>query len=42
MRVETGLSPALALKSACVGKNVLFCYFKKKVRVKGLRNALSY
>ena len=33
MRVETRLSPAPTLKSACVGKNR---YFKKNVRVKGL------
>ena len=37
MRVETGLSPALTLKAACVAKNALFCYFKKNVRVKGLK-----
>ena len=40
MRVETGLSPALTLKTACVGKNASFCYFKKNVRVKGLINPL--
>ena len=33
MCVETGLSSALASKSACVGKNVRFCYFKKNQRV---------
>ena len=32
MRVETGLSLALALKSECVGK---IHYLKKEVRVKG-------
>ena len=37
MRVETGLSPALALKAACVGKNAKFHYFKKNVRIKGLK-----
>ena len=34
MRVESGLSPMLALKSACVGKNKEFHYFEKTVRVK--------
>ena len=37
MRVETGLSPVLTLKSACVGSNAEFRYFKKNVRVKGLK-----
>ena len=36
MRVKTGLSPALALKAVCVGKNAYFRYFKKNMRVKGL------
>ena len=36
MRVETGLSPAFALKAACVGKNAWFCYFKKNMGIKGL------
>ena len=34
MRVVTGLSPVLALKSACIGK---MRNFKKNVRVKGLK-----
>ena len=37
MRIETSFSPALALKAACVGKNAQFRYFKKNVRVKGLK-----
>ena len=40
MCVETGLSRALALNSACVAKIALFRYFKKNVRVKGLMIAL--
>ena len=38
MCVKTGLSPELALKALCVGKNVYFHYFKKNVRVKGLKD----
>ena len=41
MHVEASLSPALTLKSACIGKNALFHYFKKNVRVKGLTSCTS-
>ena len=41
MHVETGLSPALTLKAACVGKNALFRYFEKNMGVKGLLMALG-
>ena len=37
MRVKTGLSPALTIKAACVGKNAYFHDFKKNLRVKGLK-----
>ena len=37
MCIETGLSRALALNSARVAKIALFRYFKKNVRVKGLK-----
>ena len=36
MLLETGLTPALALKAACVGKNAEFRYFKKNMGIKGL------
>ena len=36
MHVETGLSPAFALKSAYAGKKSVIRYFKKNVWVKGL------
>ena len=35
MCVETGLSPALALKSACVGKNAYFVILKRMWGLKG-------
>ena len=37
MRVETGLSPALTFKAACIGKCVIR-YFKKNLRFKGLNS----
>ena len=40
MRVETGLSPALALKLACIGKMRNFVILKKCVG-KGLKTTLQ-